>query len=285
MTTLACLGTGKIGGEVAFLATLTDFVDELILYDTYEPVLTAQKLDILHTKDIAISTDIREVKSADFCVFSAGFPRTPEIKTRADLFDANLPVAKEAALHLKNFDGHVIVVTNPMDAFTWYFAKKSGLNEDQVLGFGGLLDSRRFELSLETRGFASKNAFILGEHGEHQVPIFSRLSEKILENIREEILTELRGSSMPVIKGKGGTVFGPAYHILEMMKDIKDDRRRLITASVPANGAYEIENCSIGLPIQLGKNFRIDESWKLDAWEKEKLSAAAAHLTSLCGRV
>lgn len=286
MTTLACLGTGKIGGEVAFLASLTDFADELILYDTYEPVLTAQKLDILHAKDIAISTDITDAKSADFCVFSAGFPRTPEIKTRADLFDANLPVAQKVALQLKNFDGHLIVVTNPMDAFTWYFSKKSGLNEEQVIGFGGLLDSRRFEVALSDRNFSSENAFIIGEHGEHQVPIFSKLSDTVPENIREDILTELRGSSMPVIKGKGGTVFGPAYHIIEMMNAIKTNSNKLATCSVPANGAYGIENCSLGLPVRLSKSgSKIDESWKFDSWEQIKLDAAVTHLSTLCGRV
>ncbi|HJK03956.1 MAG TPA: lactate dehydrogenase, partial [Methanocorpusculum sp.] len=208
MTVLACLGAGRIGGEVAFLAAALGLADEIILHDMYEPVLTAQKLDITHAMDIPVSCDTKRLRDADFCVFSAGAARTPDIKTRADLFDANLPVAREAAELLTGFGGHLIVVTNPMDVFTWYFAKHTGLAQEQVLGFGGLLDSRRFSLALASAGVAG-DARVLGEHGEHQVPIFSRLGIDVPEMVREEILTTIRGSSMPVIKGKSGTIFGP----------------------------------------------------------------------------
>lgn len=285
MTTLACLGTGRIGGEVAFLGAALGLADEIILYDMYEPVLTAQKLDLLHAMDIPVSTNVRGLRDADFCVFSAGSARTPDIKTRADLFDANLPVAEEAAAMLSGFGGHLIVITNPMDVFTWYFAQHTGLSEEQVLGFGGLLDSRRFALALASSG-VSGDARVLGEHGEHQVPVFSRLDIDVPPAVREEILTDLRGSSMPVIKGKSGTIFGPAYHICQMIADIKTDSRRLITCSVPANGAYGIDGCSLGLPVVLGRDgAHIDDSWELDAWEEDKLRQASAYLTGLCGRV
>ena len=117
MTVLACLGAGRIGGEVAFLAAALGLADEIILHDMYEPVLTAQKLDITHAMDIPVSCDTKRLRDADFCVFSAGAARTPDIKTRADLFDANLPVAREVAELLTGFGGHLIVVTNPMDVF------------------------------------------------------------------------------------------------------------------------------------------------------------------------
>lgn len=282
MTVLACLGAGRIGGEVAFLSTALGLADEIILHDMYEPVLTAQKLDITHAMDIPVSTDTSRLRDADFCVFSAGAARTPEIKTRADLFDANLPVAQEAAEMLSGFGGHLIVVTNPMDVFTWYFAKHTGLSPEQVLGFGGLLDSRRFSLALSSAGITG-DARVLGEHGEHQVPVFSRLGITVPYAVREEILTDIRGSSMPVIKGKSGTVFGPAYHICDMIKDIKTASHRLITCAVPADGAYGIDGCALGLPVTIGRNgAAIDDSWAFDAWEETKLREAADYLSGLC---
>lgn len=285
MTVLACLGAGRIGGEVAFLAAALGLADEIILHDMYEPVLTAQKLDIIHAMDITVSCDTKRLRDADFCVFSAGTARTPDIKTRADLFDANLPVAREAAEMLSGFGGHLIIVTNPMDVFTWYFAKHTGLAQEQVLGFGGLLDSRRFSLALATAGVTG-DARVLGEHGEHQVPIFSRLEIDVPDTVREEILTDIRGSSMPVIKGKSGTIFGPSWHICSMIKDVKTDSHRLITCSVPADGAYGIDGCALGLPVTLGKNgAAIDDSWIFDNWEENKLREAADYLTGLCRRV
>ncbi|HJJ51324.1 MAG TPA: lactate dehydrogenase [Methanocorpusculum sp.] len=282
MTTVACLGVGRIGGEVAYVSALRKFADELVLFDISEPLQHAQKLDIIHGMDIPISTDVADFKDADYCIFSAGYSRSPNIKTRADLFDRNLPIAKEAAELLKGFSGKLIVVTNPMDVFTWYFAKHTDLDEGQVVGFGGLLDSRRFNVALKSMGIEAKSV-VLGEHGEHQVPLFSHLDIEIPTAVREEILIGLRGSSMPVIKGKAGTVFGPAYHIVSMMEKIEKGEK--ITCSLPANGAYGIDGCSIGLPAVVTKNgAKIDESLKFDPWESEKLLEAAEYLKGLCGR-
>ncbi|HJJ88701.1 MAG TPA: lactate dehydrogenase [Methanocorpusculum sp.] len=285
MTVLACLGAGRIGGEVAFLASVLGLVDEIILYDTYEQISTAQKLDITHALDIPVSCDSKRLRDADYCVFSAGVARTPEIKTRADLLDANLPVAQNAANLLSGFGGYLIIVTNPMDVFTWYFAKHTGLAQEQVLGFGGLLDSRRFSLALSSAGI-NGDAWVFGEHGEHQVPIFSHLQSTISTTLREEILTTIRSSSMPIIKGKSGTIFGPSWHICSMISDIHTDSRRLISCSIPADGAYNIDGCALGLPVTLGRNGAfIDDTWTFDYWEENKFFEAADYLTDLCRRI
>ncbi len=283
MVKVAAFGMGRIGGEAAYISAVNGFADELVLYDIMPEFLHAQKLDIMHARDVPISTNISDMKDADYCIFSAGYSRSPNVKTRADLFDKNLPIAREAAELLKGFSGKLIVITNPMDVFTWYFAKHSGLDEGQVVGFGGLLDSRRFTVALSSMGI-KEEGMVLGEHGENQVPLFSNLSVDVPEAVREEVLLGLRGSSMPVIKGKGGTVFGPAYHIFNMMQKI--ERGEEFICSLPANGAYGIDGCSIGLPAKVTRNgAKINENLHLDDWEAGKLNAAAEFLTGLCRRV
>lgn len=283
MTKVAAFGMGRIGGEAAYLSAVTGFADELVVYDIMPEFLHAQKLDLMHGADVPVSTNIADMKDADYCIFSAGYSRSPNVKTRADLFDKNLPIAREAAEHLKGFSGKLIVITNPMDVFTWYFAKHAGLDEGQVVGFGGLLDSRRFTVALSSMGI-EEEGMVLGEHGENQVPLFSKLSVDVPEAVREEVLLGLRGSSMPVIKGKGGTVFGPAYHILSMMQKIEKGEE--FVCSLPANGAYGIDGCSIGLPARVTKDgAKINENLKLDDWEMGKLNAAAEFLAGLCRRV
>ena len=283
MTKVAAFGMGRIGGEAAYISAVNGFADELVIYDIMPEFLHAQKLDIMHARDIPISTNISDMKDADYCIFSAGYSRSPNVKTRADLFDKNLPIASEAAELLKGFSGKLIVITNPMDVFTWYFAKHAGLDEGQVVGFGGLLDSRRFTVALSSMGIREEG-MVLGEHGENQVPVFSNLSVDVPEAVREEVLLGLRGSSMPVIKGKGGTVFGPAYHIFNMMQKIEKGEEFI--CSLPANGAYGIDGCSIGLPARVTRDgAKINENLKLDDWETAKLNAAAEFLTGLCRRV
>ncbi len=146
MTSLAILGVGKVGGETAFLSAALGLVDELIVYDTYEPILRAQVLDLQHTGiDVAISTDMAAMRDADIFVFAAGTPRTPEIKTRADLLEANLPVAKRCSEFLQGFPGIVITVTNPMDANNYGLWRMMGIDRRQCIGFGGQLDRARFD--------------------------------------------------------------------------------------------------------------------------------------------
>ena len=106
MARLAIVGVGRIGGEVAYLAASMGIIDELILYDVAPDLLRAQVLDLEHTGlPLPISTDITAIRDADICIFSAGMPRTPSIKTRADLLEANLSATRDGIALLKGFSG------------------------------------------------------------------------------------------------------------------------------------------------------------------------------------
>jgi malate dehydrogenase len=285
MARLAVLGVGRIGGEVAYLASAMGIADELVLYDSAPELLKAQVLDLRHTGlATEISTDIHAIHDSDVCIFSAGLPRNPSIKTRADLLEANSAAVSECAALLKGFNGIVITVTNPMDANNYLLCRQTGLPRERCIGFGGQLDSARFALALCSRGITGF-PFVLGEHGEHQVPIFSTHSREIPISLREEILTELRGSSMDVIKGKGGTVFGPALHIAHLARMILTDARELVICSSVLEGEYGISGCSLGVPVRIGKDgMQAIEEWQLDRWEQEKMDQAGAFVSNLCRR-
>ncbi len=285
MTSLAILGVGKVGGETAFLSAALGLVDELIVYDTYEPILRAQVLDLQHTGiDVAISTDMAAMRDADIFVFAAGTPRTPEIKTRADLLEANLPVAKRCSEQLQGFGGVVITVTNPMDANNYGLWKMMGIDRRQCIGFGGQLDSVRFAGFLREAGIPGP-AWVLGEHGEYQVPLFSRTENDVGVTEREAILSRMRGASMEVIRGKGGTIFGPAYHITMLVRAILEDRREILPCSCVLDGEYGLSDCSLGVPARIGREGIIGiEEWELDAWESAKMAEAGAFVRGLSRR-
>lgn len=289
MTVLSVIGAGKVGSEVAFLSAVRGLADEIILYDNIPDFLNAQKLDLLHTGiKTEISTDPEKIKDSDIAVFAAGIPRTPAIKTRADLLEANLAVAGECAQYLKGFSGILITVTNPMDANNYFFKKALGLKREQCIGFGGQLDSARFSLYLRERGFFG-DAFVIGEHGEHQVPLFSKTDgagRKIDVTTREEILSEMQRASMPVISGKGGTVFGPSYHISSLLDVVISDRREIMPCSVVLDGEYGLKDCSMGVPARIGREGILEIiEWELDEWEYEKIKMASEHLNCLCRKV
>jgi malate dehydrogenase len=283
MTCLSVLGAGKIGGEVAYLASVLGIIDKLVIYDVNKPFLRAQVLDLMHAGlDVEISTDPWKAKESDICVFAAGFPRDPSVKTRADLLRVNLPVAEQCSRPLHDYDGVLITVTNPMDVNNYFFAEETGMDPKRCIGFGGQLDSARYEIALRKREIRGQ-AWVMGDHGEHQVPVFSTLPVTVPSDTREEVLAEMRTASMEVIQGKGGTVFGPAWHIADLIRMISTDSRSLITCSCVLTGEYGIEGCSLGVPARVGRNgiHKIEE-WKLDDWEQSHLQAAAEATRELC---
>lgn len=283
MARLAVIGVGRIGGEVAYLAASLGIADELILYDTAPDLLKAQVLDLRHTGlDVEISTDMKAVKDADLCIFSAGMPRDPSVKTRADLLLANLPATRSCVGILKEFSGVLITVTNPMDINNYYLAKTTGIPRERCIGFGGQLDSARFGLALRERNI-SGHPSVLGEHGEHQVPVFSRLDVPVETPVREEILRELQGSSMEVIRGKGGTVFGPALHLTRLARMVLKDTGEAAICSAVLDGEYGLEDCSLGVPVRIGRDgIREIAEWELDPWELDKMAEAGRFVSGLC---
>ncbi|MDN7025740.1 lactate dehydrogenase [Methanoculleus sp. FWC-SCC1] len=285
MTSLAVMGVGRVGGEVAYLAAVLGLVDELVVYDVYKPLLRAQVLDLAHTGlDVAVSTDTEAMKTADIFVFAAGTPRSPDIKTRADLLEANLPVVRTCCRHLKNFAGIAITITNPMDVNNYGLWKLMEIEPGRCIGFGGQLDSARFDWLLHREGLAGP-AFVLGEHGEHQVPVFSRTGLQVDLEHREAILGRLRNASMEVIGGKGGTVFGPAYHVVRLISAILEDRREVLPCSCIVDGEYGLSGCSVGVPARIGREgVAAIEEWDLDPWEQERMNAAGDFIRELARR-
>lgn len=283
MTSLSVMGVGKIGGEVAYLASVLGIADEICLYDIDTALSRAQMLDILHTGiDLSISTDPEDISGADIAVFSAGRPRTPDVRTRADLLMVNLPAANDCGGYLEDYSGVLITITNPMDANNYYLHRHCGIPRERCIGFGGQLDSARFGGYLKEYGI-SGDAWVLGEHGEHQVPAFSCLPEDVPEETRNEILGKMRRSSMEVIRGKGGTVFGPAWHIANLIRMVAEDAHAVMPVSCVLDGEYGVSGCSLGVPARIGRR-GIEEiiEWDLDAWEQAQFMEAAEASCALC---
>jgi malate dehydrogenase len=169
-----------------------------------------------------------------------------------------------------------------MDVINYYLCKSGGLEPQHCIGFGGQLDSARFGTALRDRGIKG-TPWIIGEHGEHQVPLFSQLQDPVNNEVREEILAGLRNASMGVIKGKGGTVFGPSRFLTELIRIIVKDSKECISCSCILDGEYGISRCSLGVPAHVGRDGILSiEEWHLDPWEEAKLAAAGQFVMNLC---
>lgn len=71
----------------------------------------------------------------------------------------------------------VIVIANPVDVIAWHAWQAGGLDAARVISTGTLLESARLAHYLAEAlavAPAAVDAWVLGEHGDSQVPIFSR---------------------------------------------------------------------------------------------------------------
>jgi malate dehydrogenase len=89
-----------------------------------------------------------------------------------------------------------------------------------------------------------------------------------------------------VIKGKGGTVFGPAYHIATLLRILLSDTRDTVPCSAVLDGEYGHSECSLGVPVRIGRaGIREIVPWDLDSWEQAGMAQAGAFVRDLCRTV
>lgn len=286
MTSLAVFGTGRIGGGVAARAVSSGLIDHLVLYDCNQALLEAQRLDIEHMRcPVSVSIQPEDIAACDIVLYTAGLPRNQNIKTRAALLDCNVPVAAELAALLHSYKGLVIVITNPADVLTYYLWKTIGLPRNRIIGFGGQLDSARFQYELQIRSIKPEG-IILGEHGEHQVPIFSQFGHCVENITREDILATLRNASMEIIKGKGATEYAPVFHIWHLVASILTDAQNHLVCSSILEGEYGVRGCSLGVPVVIGREGILSiQEFPLDTWEMNHFQEAASFVSDLCRRI
>lgn len=73
----------------------------------------------------------------------------------------------------------LLIVTNPVDVLTTLASQHSQFPPERVIGSGTVLDTARFRYIFSQRcGISAKSihAYVVGEHGDSEVPLFSSAS-------------------------------------------------------------------------------------------------------------
>ena len=100
-----------------------------------------------------------------------GETRLDLVKRNAAIFHAIVPEVART-----NPNGILLIATNPVDALTYASLRLSGLPKARVIGSGTILDTARFR-QLLSRHFKvdarSVHAFVVGEHGDSEVAVWS----------------------------------------------------------------------------------------------------------------
>jgi L-lactate dehydrogenase len=184
-TKVAVVGAGSVGATCAY-ACLIRGIGTIALYDINADKTRAEVLDLNHglqfvpQATVVGSDDIEVCRGADLVVITAGAKQKPG-QTRLELAEANVALSRAMIPQLLEVapDAILLLVTNPVDVITYAALKLSGLPPQRVFGSGTVLDSSRLRLLVaDLCGVAVQNvhAYIAGEHGDSEIPLWSSAS-------------------------------------------------------------------------------------------------------------
>ncbi len=181
-TRVAIIGTGFVGSTFAYALLQSGLASEIVLIDANQAKARGEAMDLNHAVPFVQPTRIWAGEYADcaaaaITVVTAGSAQRPG-ETRLDLIGRNTNIFRQIIPQISRYnpDGIILVATNPVDILTYASLKFSGLPANHVLGSGTILDTARFRYLLSQHfgvDARSVHAYIIGEHGDSEVPVWS----------------------------------------------------------------------------------------------------------------
>jgi L-lactate dehydrogenase len=268
---IAIIGCGHVGTTGAYSLLLSGTAEELVLIDKDKDRLIGEAMDLQHS--VPLTRPVRiwagtyaDAATADIVVITAGAASDPG-ETRLDLLDRNVVVIREIMLELSavNFDGIVLMTTNPVDILAQVAQEESCLPPEKVIGTGTVLDTARLkamlgeELGVEAR---SVHAYMIGEHGDSEVAAWdaARIGGVSLVDFcksncpdLDKLLERVRDAAPEIVKHKGYTSFAIASCVTKICEAILHDEHTILPVSTMMTGQYKIEGVYLSLPCVIGR--------------------------------
>ncbi|MGF1494819.1 MAG: L-lactate dehydrogenase [Microcoleaceae cyanobacterium] len=285
------IGAGQVGMACAYSILIQDCFDELILQDIATDKVVGEVMDLSHGIPFISPTKVKagtvadEGQDADMVIITAGASQR-EGETRLDLVQRNVNIFRnligDVAKHCPN--AMLLIVSNPVDIMTYVSLKLSGFPSSRVLGSGTVLDTARFRTLLAERlGIDSRSvhAYIVGEHGDSEVPVWSkvnvagvRLCEAGFENLAAEDQAKLnqvyegvKNAAYEIIRLKGYTSYAIGLAVTDIVKAILRNQNRVLTVSSLIRDFQDLPEICLSLPAVVNRqgvaksiNFSLSDS-------------------------
>lgn len=264
---IGIIGMGHVGSTLAYGLVLKGLCKHLVLANRNVTKAQGDALDLQHTLSfcehpiIIESSRIEDVTDCDILIMTVSAPFAA-MKSRIELGPANVALFKELVpdLAANNPNAIFIVITNPVEVMTYLTYRLSGFSASKVLGIGTLVDSARFRSLLsrmEQIHPGDLRAYILGEHGPHQFPVFSHASagsEQIVDNLPNRLLCETVNNAGHEVYGlKGHTNYAIATAACEVIQAIVFDDHRTMPLSLYFNEWQGIKKNCFSIPVVVGR--------------------------------
>ena len=244
--------------------------------------------------------DYDDAADAAVTVITAGANQKPG-ETRLDLVKKNVAIFKTIIPEIaaRDYQGIVLVVSNPVDVLTYATIKLSGLPLGRVLGSGTVLDTARFKYALgQHLGVDPRtvHARIVGEHGDSEIAVWSTAN---VGGVPINSFCELRGfydheasmrriaegvknSAYEIIEKKNATYYGIAMTVRRLCEAIVRDEKSVLPVSNLMQGDYGLDDVVLSMPAIIGRG-GIEQKVpiSLSAEEQRKLEESAAALRAV----
>jgi L-lactate dehydrogenase len=277
-TRVAVVGAGNVGTTFAYALLLSGLAAEIVLLDANAARAEGEAMDLNHavpfahpTRIWAAGEDYGECAGAAVTVIGAGAAQRPG-ETRLDLVRRNAAIFAEIVPRVarRNPRGIILIATNPVDVLTYHACQLAGLSPERVIGSGTILDTARFRYLLSQHYGVdprSVHAYIIGEHGDSEVPVWSlaniagmRLADYRAaqglpddEAALEGIYRQTRDAAYEIISRKGATYYAVAAGLLRIVEAILRDQRTVLSVSSLIGDYYGIGDVCLSLPTVLGR--------------------------------
>ncbi len=302
-TRVAVVGAGNVGATFAYALLLSGLAAEIVLVDANHARAEGEAMDLNHAVPFTRPARIwagtfGDCAGAALTVLTAGAAQRPG-ESRLDLLTRNAEIfgqiVPQVARH--NPDGILLVATNPVDVLTYAAWRLSELPARRVIGSGTILDTARFRYLLSQYYRVdprSVHAFIAGEHGDSEVPIWSlaniagmRLPVFCAQQgipydqaAMDELFLRTRDAAYHIIERKGATYYAVATGLLRIVEAILRDQNTVLSVSSLIGGFKDIdfegiEDVCLSLPTIVNRS-GVEQVLRLDLSPSEAASLRAS---------
>jgi L-lactate dehydrogenase len=264
-------GAGRVGSTTLFQLLLDGGFQELVVLDIMKDAAEGEALDLRHGMALSHRCVIRAgdydaSEGSDVVIITAGIPRQPG-ETRLDLLRKNVDLMRGVLDQLMKYNREpfIVMVANPVDVLTYQAIKTTVVPVHKVIGTGTLLDTTRFRSLLGERLGVSPDqvyVYMLGEHGDSQAPITSggtvagvplRQFPGFDDQLLAEVIEATRFGGAEVIQRKRGTFYAVAPMIVELVRAVRLDEKRVLPVSSLMDGSYlNIRDVALSIPCVIG---------------------------------
>lgn len=283
-------GAGAVGAAAAYRIAQEKQASEILMIDTRKDLVEAHALDIEQAVACRSATRVRaggleDTAGSDVIVMTAGVPHRATA-ARSDFLSDNLSIITELAekLIVHSPSAVWIMVTVPVDTYCYLIHKLFGIPRSKIIGLNRN-DTCRFRWAIARVlrvPSTTVEAYVLGEHGQTQVPIYSLVRVNgqpcILNAEQKELVKkEISGffqewNRLSPNRTAGWTSAESVGYLLAAMQQ----EMPIWNCSTPLEGEYGLSEVSVGVPVKLTKSgVREIVDFALSPEEKEALALSA----------